>query len=226
MQIDENTFPIKFDWEGELVPPSGVFTLGDGELPRVSIGQLEWWNDPKEILGDVWTPPSKGKQYGLARFAFSLRPKPGQMVRRAEFTVYLKPVDGIQPPIIFDLFPKLVTEQQTGDLKASIGPDFKFFGVEASLAKLENTIHLREITSVISADGIGESTARWIFTARRSHPVTGSQVVYATVELPTDGTQYDVMVQLSAEVTTSFGLVRGLLPKTEQRRFDWRLTKI
>jgi len=224
MEINETTSPIEIDWEGELVPLSGMFAPGGSELPKVSLGKPFWWGDQK-IFGDGWTPPAGGKRYGLARFAFSLRPQLGQIVRHAEFTVYLQPVDGTQLPIVFDLFPKSVTEEQSGDLKASIGPEFKFSGAEASVAKLETTVHLREITSVISADGIGESTARWVFTARRSHLLIGSQLVYAIVELPNDGTKYHATVQLSAEVTTSFGPVRGLLPKTEQTKFRYLLTK-
>jgi len=57
MLIDEARFPVEFEWEGELAPPSGVYvTKGDG-LPRVSLGRPAWWSDQK-VLGEAWAPPA------------------------------------------------------------------------------------------------------------------------------------------------------------------------
>jgi hypothetical protein len=224
MLIDETTFPIEFDWEGELVPPTGVFAPRGSELPSVSLGKPDWWNE-HQIFRDNWTQPSGDKRYGLARFAFSLRPRDSQEVRRAEFTVYLEAQNGGSNPTIFDLFPQNVTQEQTSDIKAEINPQLKFAEVvEASIGSVEVTLHRREARAIITADGIGESTARWIFNQHPATPLTGSQIVYAIVELPKSVTATRVTVQLSAEVTTRFGLIRGLLPTTNQDQRRWILT--
>ena len=80
MLIDEAVFPIEFEWEGELAPPSGVFAKGDG-LPRVSLGRPAWWSDTK-VLGEKWMPPASGQRYGLVRFVFSVRPEERQAFAR------------------------------------------------------------------------------------------------------------------------------------------------
>lgn len=225
MQINETTFPIEFDWEGELVPPDKVFAPRGSELPSVSLGKPTWWSD-HQVFGDDWTQPAGNKRYGLARFAFSLRPQDKQEVRRAEFTVYLQGQNGSSNPTVFDLFPKNVTEEQTGEVKAEINPQLKFAEVaEVSIGSVGVTANKRNAKAIITADGIGESTARWKFMAHPAAPLTGSQIVYAIVELPRGVTATRITVQLSAEVTTKFGLLRALLPKTtsEEER-SWTLT--
>lgn len=224
MLIDETTFPIEFDWEGELVPPKDVFALGGSELPRVSLGKPDWWNE-HQILGDNWTQPAGDKRYGLTRFAFSLRPRENQKVRRAELTVYLEAQNGSSSPTVFDLFPKNVTEEQTGEVKAEINPQLKFAEVaEVSIGSVGITTNKRNAKAIVTADGIGENTARWTFNAHSAAPLTGSQIVYAIVELPKTITATRVTVQVSAEVTTGFGLIRGLLPTTNQDQRRWILT--
>ncbi len=224
MLIDETTFPIEFDWEGELISPKGVFGPRGSELPRVSLGQPKWWNE-HQIFGNNWTQPTGDKRYGLTRFAFSLRPRENQKVRRAELTVYLEAQNGGSNPTVFDLFPHNVTQEQTSDIKAGINPQLKFAEVvEASIGSVEVILHRREAQAIITADGIGESTARWTFKAHPAAPLSGSQIVYAIVELPKSVTATRVTVQLSAEVTTKFGLIRGLLPTTNQDERRWILT--
>ncbi len=225
MQINETSFPIEFDWEGKLVPPDKVFAHRGSELPNVSLGKPTWWND-HQIFGDDWKQPAGNKRYGLARFAFSLRPKVRQEIRRAEFTVYLQGQNGSSNPIVFDLFPKNVAEEQTGEIKAEINPQLKFAEVaEVSIGCIGVTANKREAQATITADGIGESTARWIFKAHPAAPLTGSQIVYTIVELPVGTTAIRISVQLSAEVTTRFGLLRALLPKTtSEEEHSWILT--
>jgi hypothetical protein len=222
MHIDDSQFPIETAWEGALAPPAGVYaTRGEG-LPRVSLGKPVWWSDQK-VLGQKWMPPAGGKSYGLARFAFSLRPEGRQTVRSAEFIVYLHAKGRGPRPVAFDLFPKAVTEEQTGEFTVGVGPDFKFAGAEASLAKAETKINLRQAVPVVIADGVGESMARWVFAARPAHPLVGSQSVYAVVELPPGVEAARVSLHLSAEVTTRLGPVRGLLPETEREQLNWVL---
>ena len=69
MLIDETLYPVETAWEGELVPPSGVFAARGKTMPKVSIGKPDWWAGQK-ILGDAWKAPEGGYSYGLARFRF------------------------------------------------------------------------------------------------------------------------------------------------------------
>ncbi len=221
MHIDDTQLPFESAWEGELAPPGGVFARGDG-LPTVSLGRPAWWSDG-EMLGKEWVPPAGGRRYGLARFAFSLRPGARQEVKRVEFVVHLHAKGGGQRPLVFDLFPKAVTEEQTGEFKVGVGPDFKFMGAEASLANVETTINLKQAVPVITADGVGESVARWVFQSRPAHPLLGSQSAYVVVELPPGVEAARASLLLSAEVTTRFGPMRGLLPEAERDRLSWVL---
>jgi hypothetical protein len=133
-----------------------------------------------------------------------------------ELVVDLRPEDGGARPITFDLVPRAETEEQTGTFTLGIGPDFKFSSVNVTLAKAETTINLRRVFPVITADGIGESTARWVFASRPAHPLVGSQIVYAIVQLPPGVEAARVSLFLNAEMTTGFGPIKGLLPKIQE----------
>ncbi len=218
MQIDEARFPVEPAWEGVLAPPKGVFAPPGEKLPTVSIGRPVWW-DGEAILGEKWTQPSGGKRYGLARFAFSLRPQGRKVVRRAELMVSLEAENGGGAPVVFDLLPKVTTEEKTGTFKATVGLDFKF----ASLAQAETTIDLHQEVPVIVADGIGESIARWVFVSGPAHPLVGSQLVYAILELPAGTSAARASLHLSAEVATSLGPIRGILPKEASGQLSWVL---
>jgi len=218
MLIDEIVYPVEPAWEGALAPPQGVFAPPGEKLPTVSIGKPVWW-EGETILGEKWTQPVGDNSYGLARFAFSLRPEGRKVVRRAELMVSLEAENGGGLPIVFDLLPKVTTEDKTGTFKASVGLDFKFL----SLAKAETTIDLSQKVPVIVADGIGESIARWVFASGGAHPLVGSQIVYAILEMPAGTSSARASLQLSAEVATSLGPIRGILPKEAKEHLSWTL---
>lgn len=222
MLIDETLYPVETAWNGELMPPSGVLATRGKSMPKVSIGKPDWWSSQK-ILGDAWKAPEGGYSYGLARFAFSLRPEGRKMVRRTELVVDFQPEDGGAKPIAFDLMPMAETEERTGTFALGIGPDFKFSSLDVTLAKAETTINLRRVFPVITADGIGESTARWVFVTRPAHPLEGSQIVYAIVQLPPGVEAARVSLYLNAEIATAFGPIKGLLPKDESCDMSWTL---
>lgn len=184
-------------------------------MPQVSIGKPDWWAGSK-ILGDAWKAPEGSYSY---RFVFYLRPE----VRRAELVVDFQPEDGNARPLAFDLEPRVETEEQTGTFTLGIGPDFKFFSVDVTLAKAETTINLRRVFPVITADGIGESTARWVFVSIPAHPLVGSQIVYAIVQMPQGVEASGISLFLSAEMTTGFGPIKGFLPKDEECDLSWTL---
>lgn len=223
MHINEIQYPIKYAWEGQLIRSTGMFLGGGDKLPAASIGVPMWWSEEK-LLGEQWQPPDPGAQlsrrrYGLARFAFSLAPNDNQKVRRAEFTAYLQFKDKETPPIFYDLFPQIVTSEEVGELRAGIGPDFKFKLVEVA----ETTIALTQAVPVSAVEGSGQSIIRWVFTARPTLPIGGQQLMYAVVELPPGVPSVRVTTHLVVEVITSMGPVRGFLPKTEHASLGWML---
>jgi hypothetical protein len=221
MLINETRYPVETAWEGELVPTSSLFGPRGKAMPKVSIGKPDWWTCQK-ILGEAWKAPEGGYSYGLVRFAFSLRPEGRQEVRRAELVADFQPEDGGARPIAFDLEPRAETEEKTGAFTLGIGPDFKFSSVGVTLAKAEATIDLRRVFPVITADGIGESTIRWVFASRPTHPLVGSQIVYAIVQLPPGAEATRVSLFLYAEIATTFGPIKGLLPKDEVCYLSWK----
>ena len=222
MHIDDNALPFDQAWQGPLSLPATFATRGG--LPTVSIGRPAWWSAQK-VLGDKWTPPAGGRRYGLARFVFTLRPEGRQEISRAELTVYLFATGPGPRPIAFDAFPKAVTESQTGTRTIGIDPTLKFVdAVEVSGLKAETTINMAQAAPVITAYGLGESTLRWEFESRPAHPLLGSQSAYAIVELPPGVEAARASLQLSVEVETRLGPVRGLLPETEQAKLSFVLS--
>jgi hypothetical protein len=228
MQIDETQFPVKPAWEGRLVSPAGKFAAGEEKLPRVSIGQPEWWSNIAP-LAENWTAPAGGRQYGLARFAFSLRPERGQEVRKAELMVVLDSANGGEKPITFDLLPKAVNEEQTGTFAISLSPGVKFSSLgnlgsaEASLGKAEYTIPLRQALPVISADGIGESHAHWVFSFHKARTLTGSQLTYAIIGLPQGASAARATLHLKVEIAGRLGPFGGIFPEEARDRLSWVL---
>ena len=222
MLIDGIVYPVETAWEGALAPPEGVFAPPGEKLPTVSIGRPVWWND-EAILGEGWNPPAGENSYVLARFAFSLRPEGRKVVRRAELMVSLEAKNGGGAPIVFDLLPKVTTEEKTGTFTAKVGLDFKFLDLAQAGATIETSIDLHQKVPVIVADGIGESIARWVFVSGRSHPLVGSQTVYAVLELPSGTSAARASLHLSAEVATSLGPIRGILPKEAKEHLSWTL---
>jgi hypothetical protein len=182
-----------------------------------------WWSEEK-LLGDQWQPPEPGaarrrRRYGLVRFAFSLKPGDNQKVRRAEFTAFLQFKQEEGHPIFYDVFPQILTSEEIGELRAGIGPDFRFRPGEPG----ELTVGLKQTAPVSAVEGRGQSIVRWSFTARSNHPIGGQQLLYAIVELPPDVSSVRVTVHLNTEVITSVGPVRGFLPKTEHAALGWML---
>lgn len=222
MYIDDPGLTTAEVWEGELAAPDGVYAPGH-DLPLVSVGRPVWWGD-KAVLGSAWVSPTNNQRYGLARFSFSLRPKANQHVISAELIVYLSAAGDGMRPVAFDAFPKLTTEDQTGTRTLGIDPKVNLVdAVELSGVKYETTINTRQAVPVIVADGIGESTVRWVFEARKAHPLVGSQSTYVVVQLPPGVEAARASLYLSILVGTRIGPVRGILPQNVQERLSFVL---
>lgn len=132
--------------------------------------------------------------------------------------VGLDTIDGGQALLVFDMVPRVMTEEKTGTSTVGIGLNFKF-----ASARAETIIDLRQAVPVTTADGIGESTARWVFVSTRAHPLTGSQTVFAMVELPQGAKAARASLHLSVEVATRLGPIRGLLPRESEAYLSWEL---
>lgn len=218
MHIDETAFPIVSGWEGELMRATGMLSVPGERLPALSIAKPSWWSD-QTLLGAGWMPPSSGRRYGLARFAFSIRPAERQSVRYVDMVVYLHAKgDGLRPTI-FDMIPKATKEEQAGILTVGFGSDFKFTAPDNAGA----TLSLRQSIMTATADGVGENAAHWAFAVRSASPLAGSQIMYAIVELMPGVEAARASLQLVAEIETPYGPVRGLLPSSQRNALSWVL---
>jgi hypothetical protein len=223
MQIDETNFPIEEAWSGELRPPAHVFGVSRGGLPRVSVGKPDWWPG-QVILGKGWQSPAGGQRYGLARFKFSLRPETSQRIQSAVFIVRLENTGGGRNPVAFDLFPLELKQTRNNALKLTIGPSLKFSEVEASLGSVETTLDASSAVPVIIADGLGEAAVRWTFQSQAHHPLSGSRVVYAIIELPADTPSVQVSLNLTARIKpTLMDQITGSIPPNEAANLSWVL---
>ncbi len=218
MNIDETTFPIISGWEGELMRATGMLAAPGERLSALSIAKPTWWSD-QMLMGQGWTPPSSGRRYGLARFAFSLRAAERQSVRYVDMVVYLHAKGEGLRPVICDMIPKAAKEGQAGIMTVGISPDFKFTAPETATA----TLSLPQSIYTVTADGIGENAAHWAFAVRSATPLAGSQIVYALVELMPGVEAARASLQLVAEIETPFGPVRGLLPSSQRLALTWVL---
>ncbi|MEM7029823.1 MAG: hypothetical protein AAF629_09680 [Chloroflexota bacterium] len=216
MHIDDKAFPIQEDWSGELVPPQAVFSIPGGPLPRVSLGRPDWWSD-EAIFADQWQVPDGGQRFGLARFSFSLRPEGQQSIEQADLIVRLLAHGGGRNPRAFDIFPRDVTAKRDHAVKIAVKPSLTFAEVTGSIGEVETTIDASTAVPVITADGVGEQTIRWVFQQQRTQPLVGSRVVYAIIEQPPDTTAVRVSINLMARVKPNLiaSLMLGRLPEDE-----------
>ena len=218
MHIDETNFPIVAGWEGELMRATGMLAVPGERLPALSIAKPAWWSD-QTLMGEGWTPPPTGRRYGLARFAFSLRPAERQLPRYIDLVVYLHAKGEGLRPIIFDLLPQAAKEEHDEAFAMGVSPDFKFTAPENAPV----TLDLRQSILTVAADGKGENAAHWAFAVRSTSPFAGSQVMYTLVELLPGVEAARASLQLVAEIETPYGPVRGLLPSSQRTALTWVL---
>lgn len=226
MHIDDSQRPFVPAWEGYLETSGAAFAVRGEERPQASIGQPTYWAlgtpAPPEQIG-VQAAGSSGKQYSLARFPFSLRPGTGHRVLRADFSVSLYPSGSGPRPIAYDAYPATTTTTQEGEVTTSLGPDFKFAGAEASLAKVEGTIKLKRAAAAITVYGLGESDVSWAFQERGEQLLDGSLVVYVVIALPPGITAVRAVARLSANINTPMGRLLGRLPDEAEAKVSWVL---
>lgn len=216
--------PLEWAWEGVLQSPTESYTTrGPGDLPVVKVGEPAWFPDER-LTSEPWTPPAGSRRFGVARFAFALNPTGHQTIQHVDFSLNFKAIGGEASPIVFDLFPKTTTEEQTGSYTLGAEPKVKIANVlEVSGFKAEVSSNVRQAHVVTRASGVQQTFAQWEFKAGATHPLVGDQIMLVMLQLAPNTITARASAQLSAEVTTSLGPVRGFLPQTEQQRFTWVL---
>lgn len=223
MSFDIDT-PITWAWEGALQGSAESYTpRGPGDLPVVKMGQPAWFPD-QQLTSEPWTPPAGSRRFGVARFAFALNPTGHRAIQRVDFSLNFKAVGSNSDPIVFDLFPKTTTEEQTGGYTLGVEPKIKITNVlEVSGFKAEVSSNVRQAHVVTRASGAQQTFAQWEFKAGATHPLEGDQIMLVMLQLAPGVVAARASAQLSAEVASNYGLLRGFLPQTEQQRFTWVL---
>src|SRR4051812_3459685 len=175
-------------WEGELVPPENALTPKSPGRPVITIGQLEIWPAADALeneLGKKWSPPLGDAGYWLVRLACTLRAPSGMGITEAQQTLTLSPRNSQEQPgavYAFSLFPDRLAVEQKGELSATLGPELTFGdAVALKVGELGAKIEFKQVFPVIQSFGAGESTPYWIFRPHLSHPIDGTQFVYAVL---------------------------------------------
>ena len=211
----------KVAWEGYLEPVGDVYR--SGALPKVTLGEPVWWvaEALEKETGKAWTVPADGKRYALVRLACTLhRPEQGSAFSDAKLTTYLRPAGSPGQAVAHDLYPMRETAERTGRVGARLGPDLKFGPVDASLAEASIEIDLRQVYPVVQAFGLGESNPYWTFERHKTHPLLGSQYVYAVVAAPPAASGVRLTIELVATVDTGWLPMRFKTPEQAEARIS------
>ncbi len=176
-------------WEGELVPPENSYATKSPVNIRATIGQLEIWPAADALeneVGKKWVAPLGGARYWLVRLACTLHKPSGQLhLTEVQQTLTLSPrsrQEGDAAAYAFSLYPERLDVEQKGELSATLGPELKF-GAAVSLkaGELGAKIEFKQVFPVIQSFGAGESKPYWLFRPHSSHPLEGTQFVYAVL---------------------------------------------
>jgi hypothetical protein len=215
-------------WEGHLAPlwtpdqqswALGPMPKDAASLPRVTLGKPVWWLAETAMeteTGKQWAPPASDRQYILLRLACTLHPPAKRRFRYAEavLATYLRPVKGSGQVVAHDLYPLRLTAENQGTFTVGLGPGLKFASVvDVSLLEVGAEIEYRRAFPIIQGYGLGESRVYWRFAHHATHPLLGSQSVYAVLDAPGDVGGVRLSVELVATLETRVGPIRLGLPR-------------
>jgi hypothetical protein len=217
-------------WEGELAPPENSMGLKSRQCPIITIGQPEIWPAAEALeneVGKKWVRPLGDARYWLVRLACTLREPKGQLnIVEAQQTLTLRPHSGSEDSLrvyVYSLYPHRLTVEDKDEFSISLGPELKFADQsEVKLGGLGAKIEFKKVFPVIQGYGAGTPTPYWIFKPHRSHPLDGTQFVYAVLvdRAYSDGIQGDL--ELTVTVQTQMGPIRYGMPKeAKDVRFTW-----
>ena len=205
-------------WEGKLIAPSTVYAVRSSDRPVVTIGHPEIWPVAEALqnqVGQKWVPPLGDADYWLVRLACTLRdPRGLSNITEAQQTLNLRPQNknaGHAATYVFSLYPDRLTVESQREFNVSLGPELKFSGAELKLGEVGAKIEYRKVFPVIQSYGAGESEPYWIFQRHASHPLDGSQFVYAVVVAKGGAGSIRAAINLTVTVEGPFGLWRSSL---------------
>ena len=203
-------------WEGELVPPENTYAAKSPVKIRATIGQLEIWPAAEALENEVgrkWVPPLGDAHYWLVRLACTLREPSGQLnLTEVQQTLSLSPRSRHEQPgavYAFSLVPERLAVEQKGELSATLGPELKFGdAVELKVGELGAKIEFKHVFPVIQSYGAGEATPYWLFRPHLSHPLDGTQFVYAVLVDRAGPDGILATVELTVTAQNQFGMLR------------------
>jgi hypothetical protein len=205
-------------WEGELELPATLKGGADAQRPQVTIGQPEFWPAAAVFDADTWHPPRPDTHYWLLRLACTLHPTSGsEHIREARQALALRPrTDHAAPASVyaFSLFPDRVTAEETREFTVSLGPELTFApNTGISAGSVSSTLSYRTVFPVIQSYGAGEATPYWVFQRHASHPLTGSQFVYAILAAAHAAQGVRLAIDLVVTLEHRLGPIRFGLPR-------------
>ena len=184
--------------------PIDVIARELDELPAVSVGKPVTL-PVSELLGYSIPAALRSKldeaDFYVVQFAFSMRPRRRDRgVDWARFAVELLPDDTGRQPLVFDVHPRLETQEVKHDVKVSLSPSVKFSEVAISAGSVEHQLEYKQLLPMITASGIGEKISSWDFEAVRGAYISGVRVVHMIVSAPPGTVSGMVSIRVAANV--------------------------
>lgn len=190
--------------------------------PVISIGQPQVWSlvdlarEKGQPLPAELSLLLRDAEFYLVLLGCSFRLPPTTKVKWARFSAFLRPKNGTQSPIAFDLYPREVTKEVQVPLKVSIGPSLKFSEVELSVGQVVADIRFDRLEPIIVAGGQLQPDPSWNFEEYRSQPILGGRFLYLIVKKPRDAEAVRLSLDLAADVHTKHGLLSATIKETDR----------
>ncbi len=218
-------------WQGNLVAHTGRLIPSNSVPPAVSLGNIEVWpvtNILEKPGGILWLPPTPHTEYWLLRMGFTLHQEAQvSNVTEAQLTLYIHPPDAnLDSACTYNLFPTHLNTQTPQTMQIILRADLSFIG-EAGFRRDQPyaQITYHQTFPIIRGQGIGRSTAYWIFKPQAATPLEGCQFVYAIVAKSAFADNIELSLELITTVNTLRGPIRFHLPSTVQAQIHAQLSR-
>lgn len=205
-------------WEGALEPMVETYSEITPSL-RVTLGEPAWWSAEQimeNVGGKKWVSPSGHRRYVLLRMACALhRPTDARTgYVEATFTMYLRPRQGAQPVVAYDLYPQDLAAETRGKFTVGLGEALKFSAPTGSGPEdVGVEIEYHQVFPVIRGYGLGESSPYWQFARDDRERLLGCQNFYVVLDVPREAGGVQLNVELIATLETRWGAITVGLPE-------------
>ncbi|MPM59318.1 hypothetical protein SDC9_106158 [bioreactor metagenome] len=158
-------------------------------LPIISIGKPESW-EITSLYGPEKIPTAiqsklKDSDFYLVRLCCSFRSSKNEnSVDWARFVINLHSDAQRRQPIAYDLYPMMITNEVTKNVKLTLSPTLKFKEIEGNIGSIEFGLEYMEIQPIISAAGVNESMPNWDYKKVLGAGIQGSKFMYMLMEAP------------------------------------------